>query len=323
MPDFALPVLASELPHEELIQAVSISSAPHVSVCICTYQRLSLLRRLLDALRNQDTQGAFTYSVVVVDNDKLRSAEGVVSGFADASGIAIKYCVEPRQNIALARNMAIETVQGDYVAFIDDDEFPTNRWLLTLFEARERFGVDGALGPVKPHFDSAPPRWVVEGRFYDRPSYPTGYVIDGSKGRTGNVLLKKQIFEALDPPFRPEFLTGEDQDFFRRMIEKGHTFIWCHEAVAYEVVPPVRWSRGFMLRRALLRGATSLRHPSCGAVDIAKSMVAVPVYAALLPVSLILGQGRFMLCLVKMFDHLGKLLALVGCHPIKEAYVTE
>jgi succinoglycan biosynthesis protein ExoM len=323
MPDPALPVPTSELPHEELLQPVSTSSAPHVSVCICTYQRLSLLKRLLDALRDQDTQGEFTYSVVVVDNDKFRSAEEVVSGFTDPSGIDIKYCVEPRQNIALARNMAIENVQGDYVAFIDDDEFPTNRWLLTLFEARKRFGADGALGPVKPHFDSAPPRWVVEGRFYDRPSYPTGYVIDGSKGRTGNVLLKKQIFEALDPPFRPEFLTGEDQDFFRRMIEKGHTFIWCHEAVAYEVVPPVRWSRGFMLRRALLRGATSLCHPSCGAVDIAKSMLAVPVYAALSPVSLILGQGKFMLCLVKLFDHLGRLLALVGCHPIKEAYVTE
>jgi succinoglycan biosynthesis protein ExoM len=323
MPDSALPVPTSELPHEELIQPVSTSSTPHVSVCICTYQRLSLLKRLLDALRDQDTQGEFTYSVVVVDNDKFRSAEEVVSGFTDSSGIDIKYCVEPRQNIALARNMAIENVQGDYVAFIDDDEFPTNRWLLTLFEARKRFGADGALGPVKPHFDSAPPRWVVEGRFYDRPSYPTGYVIDGSKGRTGNVLLKKQIFETLDPPFRPEFLTGEDQDFFRRMIEKGHTFVWCHEAVAYEVVPPVRWSRGFMLRRALLRGATSLCHPSCGAVDIAKSMLAVPVYAALSPVSLILGQGKFMLCLVKLFDHLGRLLALVGCHPIKEAYVTE
>lgn len=308
---------------EELKQIASMADQSHVCICICTYRRLSLLRRLLDALRDQETRGVFTYSIVVVDNDKLRSAEGVVSGFTDASGITIKYCVEPHQNIALARNMAIENARGDFIAFIDDDEFPTNSWLLTLFEALERFGVDGALGPVKPHFDSDPPKWVVEGRFYNRPSYPTGYVIDGSKGRTGNVLLKRHVFEASEPPFHPEFLTGEDQDFFRRMIEKGHVFIWCHEAVAYEVIPPVRWSRKFMLRRALLRGAISLRHPSIGVADIVKSMIAVPIYAAFLPISLILGQGRFMLCLVKMFDHLGKLFAVVGFHPVKEAYVTE
>src|SRR5205085_902502 len=103
--------------------------------------------------------------------------------------------------------------------------------------------------------------WVVKGNFYDRASYPTGFVIDWKKGRTGNVLLKRHLFDADTPPFRPEFVTGEDQDFFGRMIDKGYVFIWCHEALAYETVPPIRWKRTFMLRRALLQGATSLVHP--------------------------------------------------------------
>jgi len=296
---------------------------PHVGVCVCTFRRPQLLQRLLNALADQETGGLFTYSVVVVDNDELQTAKVVVDEFAAGSGITAKYCVEPRQNIALARNMAIQNVEGDFVAFIDDDEFPTHRWLVTLFEACRTFAVDGALGPVKPHFDSNPPKWIVDGKFYERPTYPTGFVIDGSKGRTGNVLLRRQLFAISEQPFRPEFLTGEDQDFFRRMIEKGHTFIWCNEAVAYEVVPPVRWSRRFMLRRALLRGANSRLHPSCDALDIAKSVVAVPTYAALSPFALLLGQGRFMICIVKMFDHLGKLLALIGFNPIKQAYVTE
>lgn len=284
---------------------------------------MDLLSQLLDALRTQDTQGLFTYSVVVVDNDELQSAKSVTHDFAATSRITTKYCVEPRQNIALARNMAIEHADGDFVAFIDDDEFPTYRWLLTLFQACKTYAVDGALGPVKPHFETDPPKWIVDGKFYERPTYPTGYVIDGSKGRTGNVLLKRRVFAISEPPFRPQFLTGEDQDFFRRMIANGHVFIWCSEAVAYEVVPPVRWSRGFMLRRALLRGANSLLQPTCGPLDILKSTLAVPVYALLSPFALILGQGKFMICIVKMFDHLGKLLALVGFHPIKQAYVTE
>ncbi len=278
---------------------------------------------MLEELGRQDTNGLFTYSIVVADNDRLQSAQTVVRDFAAASRIPVRYCVEPRQNIALARNKAIENATGHFVAFIDDDEFPAQRWLLTLFKACHEYEADGVLGPVKPHFDDPPPRWVVSGKFCERPTYPTGLVIDWRKGRTGNVLLNRRILSAGEQPFRPEFLTGEDQDFFRRMIEKGHVFVWCNEAVAYEVVPPIRWKRTFMLRRALLRGRVSLVHPTCGARDILKSIIAAPAYTAALPFALILGHGRFMTCLVKLFDHLGRLLALLGLNPLREPYVTD
>ena len=294
----------------------------HISVCICTYKRPRFLKRLLEELDGQDTSGLFTYSIVVADNDHLQSGEAVVRDFAAASSIPIKYCVEPRQNIALTRNKAIENANGDFVAFIDDDEFPTRRWLLTLFKACNEFGVDGVLGPVKRHFDEEPPKWVVKGKFYERPTYPTGFVIDWRKGRTNNVLLKKRIFAAGAQPFRPDFLTGEDQDFFRRMIEKRHAFVWCNEAVVYEVVPPVRWKRTFMLRRALLGGTVSVIEPTFGALAIAKSVIAVPAYTAALPFALVLGHHRFMILSVKLFEHLGKLLALMGIKPIR-AYVTD
>jgi succinoglycan biosynthesis protein ExoM len=297
-------------------------SIEHISVCVCTYKRPQLLKRLLDALRDQESGGLFSYSIVVVDNDRSRSAEDVVGEFGASSGIPIKYCVEPQQNIAMARNRAIENAAGDLIAFIDDDEFPIKRWLLTLFEALHKFGVDGVLGPVKPHFDDEPPQWVVKGKFYDRPSYPTGFVIDWRKGRTGNVLLKRQLFDPSTQVFSPEFRTGEDQDLFRRLIAKGHVFIWCHEAMAFEVVPRARWNYSFMLRRALLQGAASRLHPTFGVRDIAISMIAVPAYIAVLPFSLVLGQGRFMSPLVRLCNHAGRLLASLGINPIGEPYVT-
>jgi succinoglycan biosynthesis protein ExoM len=299
-----------------------MKTIPHICVCICTYKRPDYLSRLLKELATQNTQGLFRYSVVVVDNDQMKSAEPVVTAFTATTSIRATYCVEPRQNIALARNEAIRKSDGDYVAFIDDDEYPTESWLLSLYNALIEYQVDGALGPVKPHFDVTPPQWVVKGKFYERATYRTGFVIDWRKGRTGNLLLKRSILTD-QQLFRPEFRTGEDQDFFRRMIDKGHVFIWCNEAVAYEVVPPIRWKRTFMLRRALLRGTVSLLHPSIGAPDIAKSAIAVPLYAASLPIAFILGQPRFMQCLISMCDHLGRILAFAGINAIREPYVTE
>lgn len=299
------------------------SEIRHIAVCICTYRRPLFLKRLLTELEHQETRDLFTYSVVIADNDRLESSKSVVDEFAAKGNILVKYCVERQQNIALARNKAVENASGDFVAFIDDDEFPTRRWLLTLFEACANYQVDGVLGPVKRHFDVTPPNWVVKGDFYERATYATGLVIDWRKGRTGNVLLKRYLFAGEAQPFRPEFRQGEDQEFFHRMIEKGHRFIWCNEAVAYEVVPPIRWKRTFMLKRALLRGAMEPRTPGFGARSIIKSIVAVPIYITVLPFAAVVGHHRFMAALISLCDHLGKLLAVVGLNPVKEQYVTE
>jgi succinoglycan biosynthesis protein ExoM len=294
----------------------------HIVVCICTYKRPDLLKRLLDCLRSQDTRGLFTYSIVVADNDHLESGKAVASDFAATASVPITYCVEPRQNISLTRNKAIEHADGDYVAFIDDDEFPIQDWLRHLFETCSKYNVDGVLGPVRRHFDEVPPKWIIKGNFYEREIHPTGSAVEWRDGRTGNVLLKKELFAAEPQPFRPEFQGGEDTDFFARMHEKGHAFVWSGEAIAYEVVPPNRWKRAFMLKRALLRGAVTLTNENFGFRDIAKSLIAVPIYTIGLPFALLLGQHRFMGLLVKLCDHLGKLLALVGIKPIKQPYVT-
>lgn len=306
----------------KLSGAVMTQSVPHISICVCTYKRRELLRRLLLALGRQRTDNLFTYSVSVVDNDSSSSAEAVVRECASELGLAIRYSVEPQQNISLARNRAVSTASGDYVALIDDDEFPTERWLTHLFIDCERFGADGILGPVKPHFDQPPPAWVLRGSFYERALLTTGQILGWSQCRTGNALLRKHVFTGDPLPFRPELRGGEDRDFFRRKIEEGYRFVWCSQATVYEVVPPERWKRRFMLKRALLRGAVAQANRS-GPLDILRSGIAVVTYAAALPFSLLFGQHRFMNILIRLFDHLGKLLAVVRLNPITEPYVTE
>lgn len=300
------------------------SDANHVCVCVCTYKRPQLLRRLLDSLRDQETGSGFSYSIVVADNDRLRSAEATVSEFAEVSPVPVRYCMEPERSVSLARNTALENARGDFIAFLDDDEFALKGWLGILYHTCCERGVSGVLGPVVSHFDIAPPKWVLKGNFYRHSCSPTGSAVAWTKARTGNVLFKRDILPPGELPFRPQFKGGgADQDFFRRMIEKGHVFIWCEEAVAYEVVPPARWKRSFMLRRSLLRGSATLHHPNFGTREIAKSAVAVPAYALALPFALMLGQHRFMSLMIKLCDHLGKLFACVGIKPVKVAYVTE
>jgi predicted glycoside hydrolase/deacetylase ChbG (UPF0249 family)/glycosyltransferase involved in cell wall biosynthesis len=296
---------------------------PHIAVCICTYKRPAELRRLLRDLDGQKTDGLFTYSVVVADNDAARSGEAAVEEMRRTMRVAVQYCAEPEKGIARARNRVIANADGDYFALIDDDEFPEPDWLLNLLETCREYGVDGVLGPVKRYLDDGAPQWLKRSSLYDRAVRPTGIEVEWRGARTGNALLKREVFAGDGPPFNVEFAAGEDQDFFRRKIEEGRRFVWSSDAVVWEELPPARWKRTYFLRKAMLHGSYAARQPDCGAKSVMKSLVAVPLYTLALPFVLLAGQHRFMTLLVKLCDHVGKLLSLMRIRPFHDEYVSE
>ena len=293
----------------------------HISVCICTYKRPTLLGDLLRELRHQATDGLFTYSIVVVDNDAEQSARDTTEGFKRRSLIEIGYYNEPRQNIALARNKAVENAQGTLIAFIDDDELPEPAWLLNLYKGYLHFHAEGVLGPVKPRFEIDPPRWIVKGKSFERRSFETGAVLRNIRDmRTGNVLLSRKLWDEKTNVFDPKFgrTGGEDSDFFKRMIEKGGLFIWCNEASVYERIPPQRLRRSYLLRRALLRGVVYSRREPFNLKGTLKSLIAFSIYTTALPFLFLAGHHLFMKYLIKDCDHIGRLLALCGLEVVTE-----
>jgi glycosyltransferase involved in cell wall biosynthesis len=310
--------------HDSLLGQLGIfvlEAKNHISVCIPTYKRPAMLSKLLGELQNQVTNGLFTYSIVVVDNDFNESAKSIVDEWKRKSLIRIVYYNEPEQNIAIARNKAVENAKGDFIAFIDDDEFPNDEWLLNLYKTFHEFRADGILGPVKPHFEKEPPKWIIKGRLCDRESFPTGTIIQNPKyTRTGNVLLNKQIFVENGRPFDPRFgrTGGEDVEFFKSIIQRGNILVWCQEASVKEIVPPERLKRSYFLRRALLRGVVNSEKVSLLSSDILRSVMALILYTLALPVFLLVRHDLFMKYLIKDCDHLGKLLGIWGLKIVKE-----
>ncbi len=273
------------------------------------------MRLLLEALRRQTTRQQFTYSIVIVDNDLDRSGKPIVEELEAINAVPVLYCNEPVQNIARARNMALDRSEGDFVAFIDDDETPIEQWLWFLYETMCSYKVAGILGPVLPRFETQPPEWIVRGKLYDRRRFRTGtYIENASDTRTGNVLLSKEFLDSHGFRFDTKFglIGGEDCDLFRRMMEKGAKFVWCDEACVYEVVPSSRLTRKYLLKRALLRGVANSRGLHFFSESVGRSMLAIVCYALALPFLMVAGHHHFMKFLIKSCDHLGKVLAVVG-----------
>ena len=239
----------------------------HISVCVCTYKRPELLGRLLESLKSQRTENLFFYSVCVVDNDCRRSGKKTTDNFKKNTGLKIDYYVEPRQNVSSARNKAIEKAKGEYITFIDDDECADEFWLSSLFKVCKEFNCDGVLGPVIPYFENNPPHWMRKLSAFRTMPHKKGEALQWNYARTSNVFMKKEIFNDKSNYFDAvnfgntateniEVFSGEDVDFFNRVIEKGYEFRWSPQSLVYELIPLKRQKLKWILKKALKDGAS-------------------------------------------------------------------
>lgn len=226
---------------------------PDVSICIATFLRPRGLGRLLDSLTRLKLPPGLTVETIVVDNDAGGSAASVVQSHAGRLG-PLRYLLEPRQNIALARNRALSEARGEWLLFVDDDEAVDENWLAAYLRLVDRAQCDGAFGPVLPRLEGAGPRWLDAETFYARPRYATGAALGRGDLRTSNAMLRRSLFEGrrFDPRFGRS--GGSDSELFGRMHSSGARFLWCDEARVVEFVPPERHRLGWLARRAFRGG---------------------------------------------------------------------
>lgn len=231
-----------------------------ISVVICTFERPHLLARALRTARAQDLPPGMAAEIAVVDNAPSGSARPVVEAIADEPGWPVRYLAQPVPNISHARNHGVAGTRGEFVVFLDDDEWCEPGWLAALATTARTSGADVVFGAVEPDFVDGPPAWDPVGRPHQRrlaaPSgTPMGIRHDAAaSGRwmgTGNSLLRRATCLTLPEPFDPALgrVGGEDYDLFVRLAAQGRRMVWCAEAVVHEVVPADRASFAYMRRR--------------------------------------------------------------------------
>jgi len=299
----------------------------HISVCICTLHRNAMLDRLIRKLALQETGGLFDLSVVVVDNHVAGPAKETVMRLKEELGLDLTYGIEAVRMISAARNHALSLAKGDFIGIIDDDEFPGPSWLLTMYGAILTYKADGALGPVLPYFEDEPPSWLVKSRLCERPIIPTGKLLSWDETRTGNVLLKRAVFDEHGLRFDLKYKTsGSDKEFFREAMEMGYRFVAVEEAPVFEVVPPDRQTKRYYLRRAVLQASNERKYRAPllrgSALVLApmKALVALATYVVLLPVGALGGEYLLMRYAEKCSYHGSWLLTMLGFDLAKKRF---
>lgn len=230
-----------------------------IAIGIITFRRLKGLRKLLDSLSQQAPSVGYQITILVVNNDLESHAQvqKIIEDIRPQLPFKVELFMEPARGISQARNKVIDAASVyDALIFIDDDEYATPEWLLTLLKTWQNTGADIVTGPVMADMPPEAPSWALCSRTYDDYRiFQTGTVLD--KAYTNNTLISGTVIRALQPAFDPAFsLTGsEDIHYFQRALRAGYKIVWCAEAIVYESVPMSRLTWRWLTKRSFRNGA--------------------------------------------------------------------
>jgi teichuronic acid biosynthesis glycosyltransferase TuaG len=95
-------------------------SAPVVSIIVPCYNSGRFLRATLEAVRAQ----TFTeWECIVIDDASTDDSAGVIRELAAEDSRIVPVLLEKNLGAAGARNAGLEKVRGDYIAFLDSDDY--------------------------------------------------------------------------------------------------------------------------------------------------------------------------------------------------------
>lgn len=225
-----------------------------ISICICTYRRPAVVEAIA-SLGRLVVPDNCTLEIVVADNDVEPSAKERVERAGAEISIPVKYAHAPKQNISIARNACLDNAGGDWVAFIDDDETVSAKWMNALVIAVHEHQLDIAFGPVWARYPDDTEEWLVEADFHSTRCPDSGELVTGYSGNS--------FFNVMHPAIKGRRFNllrgrtgGEDTEFFHECYRDGAKLGYVADAEASEPVPEERLNLAWLRKTRYRSGVT-------------------------------------------------------------------
>ena len=200
-----------------------------VSVIVPVYNAEEYIGATLDSIINQDFN---SYEVLVIDDGSTDSSPEIINEKLVKSTVDYKIIRQENSGVSSARNRGIEEAIGEYLVFIDADDYVTGNHLSELYNGETDFSM---VQFIKKENDklSAPHHFQVESMTCDefikkelRMEMPFNF---------WQLMYKSSLINENNIRFNPELIYGEDIDFALRALLWGDEVAISNEATYYYI----------------------------------------------------------------------------------------
>lgn len=195
------------------------------SVVIPTYNRADCIKRCLDSVLNQTCQD---FEIIVVDNYSDDTTSEIIQSCNDSR---IRFFqIHNHGVIAASRNKGIKEAHGEWICFLDSDDW----WCCDkLMELKERMEQSDFLYHKMKAVSNRGSNFRLQGKRCKN-DVLTQMLISGNLMCNSSVAVRKQVLEDVGLLSEEPTLAGvEDCDCWLKIAKKGYKFNFISKSLGY------------------------------------------------------------------------------------------
>lgn len=136
-----------------------MTERPKISVIMLTYNRESLVSRAIESILSQTF---LNFEFILVDNGSTDRSGAICDEFAQKDD-RVRVLHRKCGNIGSGRNAGVDLAHGEYITFIDDDDYAEPSMLKFLYGLIQKYGADIAVcGSTKEADGQLLPNYVYD-----------------------------------------------------------------------------------------------------------------------------------------------------------------
>ncbi|MDJ1183637.1 hormogonium polysaccharide biosynthesis glycosyltransferase HpsE [Roseofilum casamattae] len=238
-----------------------------LTVVIPSYNGALRFPEVLDKLRMQTGADSLQWEIILVDNHSNDNTAQVFQEYAKTwnSPIPLRYELEAEQGAGFARKRGVAQANGELVAFLDDDNLPSENWVASAYQFAQNYPNAGAFGSQIHGLFESPPAENVKPllaflAIVERGDKPLEYTASSNLlPPSAGLVVRKQAWLTSVPEHlvlngrvRDNWLTSEDLELLSHIRQNGWQ-IWYNPHMEIEhKIPNSRLQRSYLL--SLIKG---------------------------------------------------------------------
>ncbi len=194
-----------------------------ISVIIPVYNAEKFLKRCIDSILHQKFQD---YEIILINDGSTDASRDICTAYAQAHD-NISFIDKPNEGVSSARNCGIKQAKGEYIAFVDSDDYVSPDYLSNLINANQAYEVDLVQGGFRKVNAESHDIEIVKCVESEQVFFSKGLYFKFLRGFVISKLFKKEIIQKHNIHFDTRITLAEDLCFVLEYCRyvKGIVFI--------------------------------------------------------------------------------------------------
>lgn len=208
------------------------------SIVIPLYNKKDYIERCIDTILGQTYKD---FEVLLIDDGSTDGSSAIVEEFA-TKDTRIIYKRYDNAGVSIARNRGLELAQGEYVLFIDSDDWIDARYLEEIYKSISQVHTDIYIwGITKDFSDKSTVQTPIMNGKYSKQDFLRNMVDEqygnneGLYGYICNKAIRRDLIIKYGIKFNPQLKLQEDYDFFLDCYRYAESF-YCFNVCGYHYI---------------------------------------------------------------------------------------